>query len=74
MPKFLNTTGRTTLAIGVCDRCNRKFPLEMLKPDRNTPGLMVCDDDNDEYDPYRLEPRVEDRTTICNPRPDEGFD
>lgn len=54
MSKFLNTRGRTTLGIGICDRCKRKFSLDDLQPDGNTPGLMVCEKDSDEYDPYRL--------------------
>ncbi|CAB4167974.1 hypothetical protein UFOVP864_74, partial [uncultured Caudovirales phage] len=27
MPRFLNTRGNTTLAIGICGRCSIKMPL-----------------------------------------------
>lgn len=70
MPIFLNTLGNPTLGIGLCDRCHEKFPLGDLKPDRNTPGLMVCDNDNDEYDPYRLPALMDDRLNLPFVRPD----
>lgn len=54
MSKFINPRGRRTAAIAICDRCKLKFPWDELRPDGNTPGLMVCEKDSDEYDPYRL--------------------
>lgn len=71
MPVFLNTLGEPTLGIGICDRCKRKFPLAQLKPDRNTPGLRVCDADNDEFDPWRLPALQDDRLILPFVRPDE---
>lgn len=70
MPIFLDTTGEPTLAVGVCDRCKKKFPIARLSPDRNSPGLMVCDKDNDEYDPWRLPARKTEDITVRRPRPD----
>lgn len=70
MPKFLNTTGEPTLGIGICDRCSKKFPLAELMPDRNSPGLMVCAADNDEYDPWRLPARQPEDITLPFYRPD----
>lgn len=70
MPLFLNTKGRSIVAIGICDRCKMKHPLEDLKPDRNTPGLMVCDEDNDEFDPWRLPARVAEDISLPFYRPD----
>jgi len=70
MSIFLDTKGKATLGIGICDRCKRKFPLGELKPDRNSPGLRVCKDDNDEFDPYRLPPRQADRLVLPFTRPD----
>lgn len=70
MPLFLDTTGRTTLGIGICGRCSRKFPLEDLHPDPNSPGLKVCLEDLDDYDPYRLPPRQPDQITLPFVRPD----
>jgi hypothetical protein len=70
MPKFLDTTGRSTYGIGLCDRCNRKFPLEELFSDPNSPGLKVCSDDLDEYDPYRLPSRKTEDVTLRFTRPD----
>lgn len=64
MPVYLNTLGRAHLAIAVCDRCRRKFPIDELKADPNSPGLMVCDADRDIYDPYRLPPRQAESITL----------
>lgn len=70
MPVFLDTTGRSTLAIGICGRCSRKFPLDELMPDPNYPGLRVCEADRDEFDPYRLPARQTEDISLRFPRPD----
>ena len=70
MPLFLDTRGNATLGIGICDRCKRKFPLGELHEDKNTPGLLVCDDDNDDFDPWRLPARQPDNVTLPHHRPD----
>ena len=54
MSLYLDTTGNSSLGIALCARCSRKFPIGELSPDPNYPGLMVCKDDRDDYDPYRL--------------------
>lgn len=66
MPRFLSSTTR----IGICDRCRFKVPHDALKPDGNSPGLLVCAPCNDEMDPYRKPARVTEDFTIKNPRPD----
>lgn len=71
MSIWLDPTGNTTYGIGICQRCSRKFFLHDLHPDPNTPGLMVCEDDLDDYDPYRLAPRKADRIDLPFYRPDE---
>lgn len=70
MSIYLDTRGRSTLAIGICGRCSRKFPLDELMPDPNYPGLRVCRVDLDEYDPYRLPARQPENITVRFPRPD----
>jgi len=70
MPVFLDTRGRSTLAIGICDRCGRKFSLDELRPDPNFPGLRVCRDDMDQFDPYRLPARRTENISLRHPRPD----
>lgn len=70
MPIFLNTRGQTSLGIGICDRCRRKFPIGKLQPDRNTPGLLVCEEDNDVFDPWRLPARQSEDITLPYYRPD----
>lgn len=70
---FLDTRGKQWLAIGLCDHCKRKFPLEELFSDRNIPGLKVCRDDNDEYDPYRLPSRPGEQIALLHPRPYEAL-
>lgn len=71
MPRFLDTTGLTSLAIGICDRCKMKRPYVTLQPDTNFPGLRVCDQGcRDEKDPYRLPARKTERINLQHPRPD----
>lgn len=70
MPIYLDTTGRSTLGIGICARCSRKFPLDELFSDPNSPGLMVCREDLDELDPYRLPARQTERINLDFIRPD----
>lgn len=70
MSLYLNTLGRSTLAIGICARCSRKFPLNELRSDSNYPGLRVCVKDMDNYDPYRLPARQPEDITLRFPRPD----
>ena len=73
MPVFLDPTGNENYGIGICQRCSRKFFLKDLHSDPNTPGLKVCIDDLDDYDPYRLAPRQADRITLPFYRPDEAL-
>jgi len=73
MSIFLDTTGEPTLGIGICARCSRKFKLADLHPDPNYPNLMVCKDDTDEYDPYRLAPRPPDQIVLPFNRPDTSI-
>lgn len=70
MPVWLDTRGRSTLGIGICARCSRKMSLDELHDDPNFPGLRVCNDDTDQYDPYRLPARETEDITLQYPRPD----
>jgi hypothetical protein len=70
MAKFLDTRGNPTLGIGICARCSRKFPIGELRSDPNFPNLMVCKEDSDQYDPYRLAPRAPDQIVLPFVRPD----
>lgn len=70
MSIYLDTRGKSTLGIGICGRCSRKFPLDELQSDPNYPGLRVCKDDMDEYDPYRLPARQPEVTALRFARPD----
>lgn len=71
MVRFLDTTGNAPLSIGICGRCKLKYPLGELMPDPNAPGLFVCRDDIDQFDPYRLAARQLERIVVDNPRPDD---
>ena len=73
MPIFLVGTGNSTYGIGICARCQKKMFLHELHPDPNTPGLLVCKDDLDEYDPYRLAPRQADKIDLPYYRPDQDL-
>ena len=37
MPLYLDTRGKSTLAVGLCGRCSRKFSLDDLYSDPNYP-------------------------------------
>jgi hypothetical protein len=71
---WLDPTGKTTFGIGICGRCSKKFFLEELEPDPNSPALMVCREDKDVYDPYRLPSRPEDQISLPFVRPDTNID
>lgn len=70
MSRFIDPAGQSTFGIGLCARCSRKLPLAELSPDPNYPNLMVCREDSDDYDPYRLAPRAEDQVALPFNRPD----
>jgi|TARA_R110000822_G_scaffold3973_6_gene17072 hypothetical protein len=70
MSVYLDTRGRSTLAIGICGRCSRKFSLDDLYSDPNYPGLKVCKVDMDDYDPYRLPARQPEKIALLFARPD----
>lgn len=70
MPVYLDTRGKSTLGIGICGRCSRKFSLDDLYSDPNYPGLKVCRADMDEYDPYRLPARQPEKIALRFARPD----
>jgi len=71
MPIFMDTTGLTSLAIAVCDRCKMKRAYVDLRPDGNSPGLRVCGEGCwDTLDPYRLAARKTERINLRFARPD----
>jgi hypothetical protein len=71
MPIFLDTSGLTSVAIGVCDRCKMKRAYVDLGTDPNFPGLRVCNQGcADQFDPYRLPARKTERINLRFPRPD----
>lgn len=71
MSLYLNTRGKTSVAIAICDRCRMKRSITKLVADSNAPGLRVCGDTcRDVYDPYRLPARRTENITLQYPRPD----
>ena len=71
MSKWLDPTGKSTYGLGVCARCWRKFSIDDLYSDPNSPGLKVCLNDIDDYDPYRLPARQTENIALRFNRPDE---
>lgn len=71
MSLYLDTAGYSSCSIAVCDRCRTKQPYSKLEADRNSPGLRVCPECNDQLDPWRLSPRRAEDITLRFPRPDE---
>lgn len=74
MPTFLDPRGRSSYGIALCARCSRKFFIGELYADPNAPGLMVCKDDLDVLDPYRLPARQTEDITLPFYRPDVSLD
>ena len=70
MPVYIDTRGNSVLSVAVCDRCNRKFAYVDLMPDPNFPGMRVCKDYLDNFDPWRLPARQTENIALRFPRPD----
>ena len=71
MSLYLNTRGKATVAVGICDRCRFKAPLSDLVADGNSPALRVHPRCSDAKDPYKLPPRKSEIITLQHPRPEE---
>lgn len=70
MPVYIDTSGNSVLSVAVCDRCSRKFAYTDLMPDPNFPGMRVCKDDLDNFDPWRLPALQTESIALRFPRPD----
>ena len=70
MSVFLDPSGQPTYGIAICGRGSGKMLLSALAPDPHYPGLMVCAEDREQYDPYRLAPRRPDQIVLPFNRPD----
>lgn len=70
MEGYLDTRGMQYLAIGICGRCSKKYPLEELFSDPNFPGLKVCRKDLDYYDPWREPSPAPENIALRYARPD----
>ena len=73
MSLYLDTTGNSTYGIALCGRCSRKYPLHELFSDPNSPALMVCREDLDVLDPYRLAARTGENIVLPFVRPDTNI-
>jgi hypothetical protein len=70
MSVYLDTRGNSVLSVAICDRCSRKFAYVDLMPDPNFPGMRVCKDDLDKFDPWRLPAIQTENIALRFPRPD----
>ena len=61
-------------APGICMRCQMRKSRKELKKDPNAPGLLVCKNCCDEFDPYRKPQRQPENIIIDRPLPDETLD
>jgi len=73
MPKYIDTRGNSVISVAICDRCSRKFPYVDLMPDPNFPGMRVCKDDLDNFDPWRLPALQTENIALRFPRPDQNI-
>jgi hypothetical protein len=67
---FLNTLGKSNLAVAICDRCKLRLANADMVEDRDKPGLWVHPHCADDIDPWKLPPRRTEDTTVPHPRPD----
>lgn len=70
MPVYIDTRGNSVLSVAICDRCSRKFAYVDLMPDPNFPGMRVCKEDLDQFDPWRLPAIQTENIALRFPRPD----
>lgn len=73
MPVYLDTRGNSILSVAICDRCSRKFAYTELMPDPNFPGMRVCKEDKDNFDPWRLPALQTENIALRFPRPDANI-
>lgn len=73
MPRFINTIGRSTIAVAICQRCSFKMPHADMVRDSDT-GMMMHRHCTDASDPWKLPPRAPDRIALRNARPDTPID
>ena len=72
MSVYLDNRGNSVLSVAICDRCNRKFAYVDLMPDPNFPGMRVCKEDKDNFDPWRLPALQTENIALRFPRPDQN--
>ncbi len=70
MSLYVDTSGRATRSVAICDRCHMKMAYDDLAPDGNVPGLRVCGACTDRFDPWRLPARASEQISLRFPRPD----
>lgn len=71
MPLYLDTRGKSSVAIAVCQRCGTKVAYSDLIEDGNIQNFWVCSEEcRDPLDPYRLPARAADNLVLEHPRPD----
>ena len=70
MPVYIDTRGNSVLSVAICDRCSRKFAYVDLMPDPHFPGMRVCKEDLDQFDPWRLPAIQTENIALRFPRPD----
>ena len=73
MPVYLDTRGNSVLSVAICDRCRMKFAYVDLMPDPNFPGMRVCKEDLDNFDPWRLPALQTENIALRFPRPDTNI-
>jgi len=73
MPVYLDTRGNSVLSVAICDRCRCKFAYVDLMPDPNFPGMRVCKEDLDNFDPWRLPAIQTENIALRFPRPDTNI-
>lgn len=74
MSIWLDTRGKTVIAVAICDRCHLKAPYVDMVSDPNSPGLRVHKHCVDIFDPWRLPARQTEDISLQHPRPDVPLD
>src|SRR6476660_9056216 len=70
MSLYLDTRGKTKVAIGICSRCSQKMAYSDMVTDGDSPGIRGHAHCMDMRDPWRLPARRPENITLQYPRPD----
>lgn len=73
MSLYLTPRSSGSVAICICNRCQKKMHYADLRKDPNN-GQYYCSDCVDQFDPWRLPARKAEDISLDHPRPDVALE